>query len=68
MLDPAEMQKLLTPWSYSLYASLPEFMRKQLLIEREIAGSIRLSQIETERLLAHFISKELKQRKADGIY
>ena len=37
------LSPLLTPWSYSLYSTLPEFFKKQLLVEREIAGSLKLS-------------------------
>jgi hypothetical protein len=34
-------------------------MKQQLLIEREISGSIKLSQIETEKLVAFFVEEEL---------
>jgi 6-phosphofructokinase len=33
----------LTPWSYSLYSTLPEFLKKQLLFEREIEGTTKIS-------------------------
>jgi 6-phosphofructokinase len=51
-----------------LYNSLPEFFRQQLLIEREISGSIKLSQIETEKLVAFMVEEELKIRKKAGSY
>ncbi len=50
----------------AVFLDLPDFTRKQLLLERESAGTIQLSQIETERLLASKISKELDRRKKLG--
>lgn len=38
-------------------------MKQQLLIEREMAGSIKLSQIDTEKLVAYLVDEELKLRK-----
>lgn len=58
----------LTPWSSAAFKSLPEFTKKQLVLEREASGEIQLSQIETERLLSHLVSKELKKRKANQLY
>ena len=45
----------LTPWSYSLYSTLPEFLKKQILFEREIEGTTKISQIETEKLIAYYV-------------
>lgn len=45
----------LTPWSYSLYSTLPEFLKKQLLFEREIEGTTKISQLETEKLIAYYV-------------
>ena len=39
-----------------------------MLNEREIEGSVRLSQIETEKLIAYFVQKELERRKKAGTY
>jgi hypothetical protein len=58
----------LTPWSQSLFNSLPDFMKQQLLIEHQLSGSIKLSQIETEKLVAFMCSEELKKRKRAGTY
>ena len=66
--DDAEIKNLLTPWSYSLFNSLPEFFKEQILTEREIEGSVKLSQIETEKLLAFLVQKELEKRKKAGTY
>ena len=58
----------MTPWSAAAFNSLPDFTKKQLVLEREASGEIQLSQIETERLLAHLVSLELKKRKASKEY
>ncbi len=64
-----ELQKeKLTPWSYSLFATLPEFLKLQLLQEREVSGQIGISKIETEKLISYFVEQELKKRKAAGTY
>lgn len=58
----------LTPWSAALYESLPASFRKGLLRERESGGTIQLTQIETERLVADLCGEELARRKAAGSY
>lgn len=37
------LKESLTPWSYSLFSTIPDFIRKQILFEREIQGSIKLA-------------------------
>jgi 6-phosphofructokinase len=59
---------VLTPWSYSLYQTLPEFLKKQLLFEREIEGTTKISQLETEKLIAYYVEQELSRRKKAGNY
>ena len=59
---------VLTPWSYSLYQTLPEFLKKQLLFEREIEGTTKISQLETEKLIAYYVEQELSRRKKAGKY
>mmetsp|Transcript_4960 Transcript_4960/g.3401 ORF Transcript_4960/g.3401 Transcript_4960/m.3401 type:complete len:359 (+) Transcript_4960:2449-3525(+) len=69
MQDDEEFTKQkLTPWSFSLYQTLPDFLKHQLLTEREIEGSVKLSHIETEKLVAYLVDQELKKRKATGTY
>ena len=58
----------LTPWSYSLYSTLPEFLKRQILFEREIEGTTKISQIETEKLMSYFVEQELAKRKTKGKY
>lgn len=43
-------------------------MKQQLLIEREIQNEIKLSQLETEKLVAYLVEGELKERKKLGTY
>ena len=64
--DTSYIKEALSPWSYSLYATLPDFMRRQLVSEQEMSGEVNLSQLETEKLLAYFVAEELKKRKARG--
>ena len=58
----------ISPWSAARFISLPDFTKKQLVLEREVHGTIQLSQIETERLLSHLVAIELKERKKLGKY
>ena len=39
-----------------------------MLLQRNIAGTIKLSQIETEKLLSYLVEQELKNRKKSGSY
>ena len=66
--DQDSVKSSLSPWSFSLFQTLPDFMRLQLINEQEISGEINLSQIETEKLLAYFVSEEIAKRKAKGEY
>jgi 6-phosphofructokinase len=38
------------------------------VLEREVHGGVQLTQIETEKLLAHLVGKELKRRKEKKEY
>ena len=58
----------MSAWSYSLFASLPDFFKTQLLMNREVEGSIKLAAIETEKLISYLVDIELKQRKKNGTY
>ena len=67
--DDAFARGKLTPWSYSLMTTLPDFMRRQLIYEQELGlGDINLSRLETEKLIAYFVAEELKVRKAAKAY
>lgn len=58
----------LTLWAAALYDFLPIFIKKQLLLDRESDGSVQLSQIETEKLLAQLVDTEMIRRTKTGLY
>ncbi len=66
--DTDFLKSVLSPWSSAVFLDLPEFTRKQLLLEREAHGTIQLSQIETERLISYKIGIELEKRKKEKKY
>uniref|UniRef100_A0A7C9CM01 Pyrophosphate--fructose 6-phosphate 1-phosphotransferase subunit alpha n=1 Tax=Opuntia streptacantha TaxID=393608 RepID=A0A7C9CM01_OPUST len=58
----------LSPWASALFDFLPPFIRKQLLLHPESDNSAQLSQIETEKLLAHLVEAEMNKRLKEGTY
>ncbi|KAL8149988.1 pyrophosphate--fructose 6-phosphate 1-phosphotransferase subunit alpha [Apium graveolens] len=58
----------LSPWASALFEFLPPFIRKQLLLHPESDDSAQLSQIETEKLLAHLVEEEMNKRTKEGTY
>jgi len=66
--DEGLIKEKLTPWSYSLYITIPDFIKKQILFEREVQGSVKLAQIETEKMMAYLVEQELDNRKKKGTY
>lgn len=58
----------LSPWASALFEFLPPFIRKQLLLNPESDDSAQLSQIETEKLLAHLVEEEMNKRMKEGTY
>ncbi|KAG5542686.1 hypothetical protein RHGRI_015723 [Rhododendron griersonianum] len=58
----------LSPWASALFEFLPPFIRKQLLLFPESDDSAQLSQIETEKLLAHLVEEEMNKRTKEGTY
>jgi pyrophosphate--fructose-6-phosphate 1-phosphotransferase len=63
-----KLSSKLSPWASALFEFLPPFIKKQLLLDRESDGSVQLSQIETEKLLAQLVDREMTRRTAAGIY
>ena len=59
----ANVASHLTPHSSECFASLPERIQEQLLLNRDPHGNVQVSLIETERLLLETVSKELEKRK-----
>lgn len=60
--DPAA----LSPQSRSCFAHLPEEIQKQLLFDRDPHGNVQVSLIETEKLLALAVQRELTIRSFKG--
>ncbi|CAN4123141.1 unnamed protein product [Withania somnifera] len=58
----------LSPWASALFEFLPHFIRKQLLLHPESDDSAQLSQIETEKLIAHLVETEMNKRLKEGTY
>lgn len=58
----------LSPWASALFEFLPPFIKKQLLLHPESDDSAQLSQIETEKLLAHLVEVEMNKRLKEGTY
>ncbi|XP_044474460.1 pyrophosphate--fructose 6-phosphate 1-phosphotransferase subunit alpha-like isoform X1 [Mangifera indica] len=58
----------LSPWASALFEFLPVFIKKQLLLHPESDDSAQLSQIETEKLLAHLVETEMNKRLKEGTY
>ena len=68
MFSMAAMKASMTHWSRTILERLPEFMQVALFLGRGSDGKINVSQIETEKLLAHFVEIELGYRKKRGEY
>jgi len=66
--ESAAVIKRLTPWSGGLFTILPDQVQRELLLDRESGGSVQLSQVASERLLAHLVGQELDERKKAGKY
>ena len=64
--DPSSISKLLTSSSQSCFATLPELIQKQLLLNRDPHGNVQVSFIETEKLLMVMVSNELALRNKGG--
>eukprot|EP00897_Mesotaenium_endlicherianum_P000776 jgi/Mesen1/1069/ME000123S00242 len=67
-LQPEQVESKLSPWAAALFEFLPVYIQNQLLLDRESDGSVRLSQIETEKLLAELVEVEMTRRTKAGQY
>jgi pyrophosphate--fructose-6-phosphate 1-phosphotransferase len=54
--------------SAAVFASLPENIQAQLLMDRDPHGNVQVSRIETEKLLIQMTEKKLKELKKEGKY
>lgn len=58
----AGLKEKLTPWTYELFNSMPDFFQKQIFTDTDIHGNINTSRLETEKLLAFLVEIEIKKR------
>ncbi len=54
------IEQKLSPASKDCFSFLPVSIQKQLLLSRDSHGNVQVSMIETERLLAELVSKEMQ--------
>ena len=54
--------------SMKVFALLPEFVQKQLFLERDPHGNVQVSLIESEKLLSALVNDNLRRRKQRGTY
>ena len=52
----------------SVFASLPQDIQQQLLMDRDPHGNVQVSRIETEKLIINMVEAELTIRAAQGKY
>ncbi|RMD83501.1 MAG: diphosphate--fructose-6-phosphate 1-phosphotransferase, partial [Lentisphaerae bacterium] len=62
------LNRKLSSDSAQAFASLPEGIREQLLMDRDPHGNVQVSRIETEKLLIEMVSRILQQWKKEGRY
>ncbi|KAH8514927.1 hypothetical protein H0E87_003688 [Populus deltoides] len=65
---PDSISSQLSPWASALLEFLPPFIKRELLLHPESDDSAQLSQIETEKLLAHLVEAEMNRRLKEGTY
>ncbi len=63
-----EIARKLSKESADLLSSLPPAFAIQLCMDRDPHGNVQVSKIESERLLAEMVEKELEKRKHEGTY
>lgn len=62
------IERGLTDNSMRVFALLPEFVQKQLFLERDPHGNVQVSLIESEKLISSLVADTLNVRKAKGTY
>ena len=64
----AFVEDKLSAQSRSVFDTLPEEIKGQLLADRDAHGNVQVSKIETEKLLIQTVTKKLKEMKAAGTF
>ncbi|MDR0639712.1 MAG: diphosphate--fructose-6-phosphate 1-phosphotransferase [Spirochaetaceae bacterium] len=64
----AFLERYLSRESNIVFASIPEEIAKQLLLDRDPHGNVQVSRIETEKLIIGVLEKRLAKMKAQGLY
>jgi diphosphate-dependent phosphofructokinase len=68
-VDPALFDAtVLSETCQYLYRVLPEFIKRQLMAERDPHGNVQVAAIETERLLAHMVRESLEELTRTQVY
>lgn len=68
-IDPSNFDNsVLTPSAKLLYDSLPDFILRQMMAERDPHGNVQVAAIETERLLGHMVRQTLEDLAANNIF
>ena len=62
------IERGLTDKSMRVFALLPEFVQKQLFLERDPHGNVQVSLIESEKLISSLVADTLNERKIKGTY
>lgn len=60
------IKTILSKETKQCFEMLPKSIQEQLLLDRDPHGNVKVSQIETEKLLIETIKKELKNRNFEG--
>jgi len=67
-VDLSSVSEHLSESSLHCFNALSEHIRKQLLIDRDPHGNVKVSKIETERFFIEMVKEQLRKRKSAGIY